>query len=80
MYAVEAGMLFTAKCVMKKKPLVFIFAAFLASIPFFGWMLRVAERPIFRNFKGELGYNWANSLWNIIITMTTGKKFSMRIS
>jgi len=59
------------KCVMRKNPFLFVFTAYLMSIPFFGWMLRIAERPFVHIDDSSLGYNYANAMWNIIITMTT---------
>lgn len=70
MYAVEPGLLFTIKCWMKEKPFVFVLCAYIASIPFFAWMLRMAERPFARN-RGIAGYDIWNSMWNVLITMTT---------
>lgn len=72
MYAVQPGMLFTIKCAMKKWPFGFTFSAYLLSIPFFGWMLRIAERPFSKDDRsGFVGYDYINSMWNVIITMTT---------
>lgn len=75
MYAVEPGALFTIKCWMKKNPYIFVFAGFLGSIPFFAWMLRIAERPLTRIDGDALGFDYANSMWHIIVTMTTGNIF-----
>ena len=72
MHAVEPGMMFTVKCIMKKTPFTFVFSAYLLSIPYFAWMLRIAEKPSNQDLTpGYLGYNYANSMWNVLITMTT---------
>ena len=75
MYGVNPGALFTIKCVMQKNPMMFILTTYLISIPFFAWMLRIAERPFIRVEEGR-GFDYANAMWNIIITMTTGEYFS----
>lgn len=56
---------------MKENPFLFIFTLYLFSIPFFGWMLRIAERPLIHVDKSNNGYDYANAMWNVIITMTT---------
>lgn len=73
MYAVEPGILFTLRCVMETSPFFLISVAYLGSIPFFGYMLRIGERPMNRVDGNIMIFEYANSMWNIIITMTTGK-------
>jgi hypothetical protein len=36
------------KCLLKDKPFAVVFAGFFWAIPFFGWMIRVAESPLDR--------------------------------
>ena len=74
MYAVQPGTLFTLKCIMKTSPFVLIFTSYLTSIPYFGYMLRIAERPYDRVLFNDRNFDYPNSMWNIVITMTTGTK------
>ena len=74
MYAVEPGILFTLRCVMETNPFFLIFVAYLGSIPFFAYMLRIAEQPMGRVYDNNMVFDYPNSMWNIIITMTTGKR------
>lgn len=71
MYAIKSGALFTLKCLMKTRPFTIIFGIYIASIPYFGYMLRIAERPMDR-VNSSFSFNYQNSMWNVIITMTTG--------
>lgn len=72
MYAVQPGTLFTLKCIMKTSPFIIIFTSYLTSIPYFAYMLRIAERPMNRIVENTMNYDYPNAMWNIIVTMTTG--------
>lgn len=73
MYAVQPGALLTLKCIMKTSPFTLIFTSYLVSIPYFAYVLRIAEVPFDRTLGNKMEYDYSNSMWNIVITMTTGK-------
>ena len=72
MYGVQPGALFTLKAIMQKNPFGLVFTAYFFSIPYFAYMLRIAERPMNRNPDNTMNFDYANSMWNIVVTMTTG--------
>lgn len=73
----ESGALFTLKCMMQTHPFILIFASYLASIPFFGYMLRIAEMPVARADPSLPTYTYANAMWNAYITIATGKTWQL---
>lgn len=74
MYAVKPDLLFTIKCAVRTNPLTLIFSSYLISIPLFAYMLRIAEGPTDR-IPGNTTYlTYWNSLWCVIITMSTGNE------
>lgn len=75
--SVESGALFTLKCMMQTHPFILIFASYLASIPFFGYMLRIAEMPVARADPSLPTYTYANAMWNAYITIATGKTWQL---
>ena len=70
MYACENDYLFVIKCLMKKSPYTLVFGSMTISIFWFGYLIRVCEGPL--NRIGMQNFHaYSNSMWNIIITMTT---------
>lgn len=72
MYAVQPGALFTMKSIMIINPLTIIFGLYMASIPYFAYVLRIAERPLERVVEDNFVFDYPNAMWTIIITMATG--------
>lgn len=68
-------MLFTLKCAMRTNPLSLIFSVLVSGIPTFGYMLYIAERPITRGITDVESYSYPNSMWNMIITISSGEIF-----
>lgn len=71
MLKIQAGVLFTIKCLMKKNPLVVILVIYILSIPYFGFMLRIAEHPLERLEGTTMIFNYANAMWCTIVSMAT---------
>jgi len=72
MYACEPGYLFTIKCIMQAEPFKVIGLSMLFSIPIFGYLLRICERPIARVPNQPFSYDaYANAVWNVVVTITT---------
>lgn len=76
MYGVKPGLLFTIKSVMKVNPLALIMITYVGSIPLFGYMLRIAERPTDRISGNTTYFTYANSMWCVFLTMATRKNFA----
>ncbi|EGR28720.1 small-conductance calcium-activated potassium channel protein, putative [Ichthyophthirius multifiliis] len=71
MYASEANLLFVIKCILKINPYTLVFSAMSISVFYFGFAIRICESPLQRDKDNQLFHNMLNSMWNIIITMTT---------
>ena len=69
----KPGVLFALKCIMTTNPITLVLLAYFFSIPYTALMLEVAERPTLRIPNNTMVFNFPNSMWNIIITMSTGK-------
>lgn len=70
MYGSEANSTFALKCLMKNSPFYLVSILLLMTIFVFGHALRICER--YHTVKDQgFGYYW-NSMWMIILTMTTG--------
>lgn len=73
MYGCEAGTLFTARALMKKSPFYFNFTILVFSIVVFGQAIRICEAPISR-VSDDIDYSSiSESMWAVVVTMTTGK-------
>jgi hypothetical protein len=65
----EVSYFFATKCLMKDMPLTAQWASMIASIGIGGFLLRVFEQPLSEVTAQEFSYS--NSLWNVIVTMST---------
>jgi len=64
---------FAIKAIMKQKP-GFINGVFLGgSILIFAEAVRICEAPIGRIDHDMQDFNFLNSIWAVVLTMTTGK-------
>lgn len=63
------------KSMVRKNPFGFVFNMFLLGIIFFSYALRIAEAPISRNVNDMDHSNFSNCCWEVILVMTTGKKY-----
>ena len=73
MYGCKANSLFALKALMKKNPLTTNFSILFAIIIIFAQALRVAEAPLSRLSKEMNHYNYFNSIWDVILCITTSK-------
>lgn len=71
MLGTRSGILFTIKCTMKANSSQLVFGSFLISIPYFAFMVLVAEAPTLV-INDAIRFTYTNALWNILITITTG--------
>jgi len=72
MYGCKANSLFAVKALMKLSPFKFNTIVMLLSIVIFGQALRICEAPLVRITQEMDHYDFGNSMWAIILTMTTG--------
>eukprot|EP01017_Pseudomicrothorax_dubius_P043011 TRINITY_DN7096_c0_g1_i9.p1 TRINITY_DN7096_c0_g1~~TRINITY_DN7096_c0_g1_i9.p1 ORF type:complete len:420 (-),score=80.24 TRINITY_DN7096_c0_g1_i9:81-1340(-) len=71
MYAVKPSYLFVIKSIMKSHPLELIGTALVSSVFIFAYAIRICERPLSR-YTNTVDYSpYSNSLWNVVVTMTT---------
>lgn len=68
----SADSLFAVKALMKKNPLTFNTIVMLISIPVFGQAVRICEAPLSRITHDMDHFDFENSMWAVILTMTTG--------
>ena len=74
MYGADNDYLFACKCLMKAAPFLTVLILFGVSIFMFGYMLRICERPLNRSPSVTMDFStYWNSMWCVILTMTTGK-------
>ena len=74
MYDCESGYMFALKCLMRKSPEKIVMMGLIISIPCFGYLLRICERPIVRTITDSSEWNfdsYLDCMWNVIITITT---------
>lgn len=58
---------------MRANPAKFIFYAYLLCLPYFAYMLMIAEGPTLNIDGDTMKFTFLNSLWNVIITAATSK-------
>lgn len=75
MYGCKADSLFAAKALMKKSPFLFNTIVMVLSILVFGQAIRICEAPLSRITHEMDHFDYVNSMWAVILTMTTGKIF-----
>lgn len=56
---------------MRSNPVKLVMIAYLSSVPFFAYLLMIAEGPT-QALNDADYFNYSNALWNIIVTTTTG--------
>lgn len=73
MFKCDADFTFAIRTAMKKNPFLFNFLALTSSILAFSHAVRVCESPLSR-ITDTMDYHYiGNSLWAVVLTMTTGK-------
>jgi len=71
MYGCEATTGFAVRCLMIVSPTLFNTILYLGSILFFAQAFRICESPISR-VNGDMDHSsYINSIWSVILTMTT---------
>ena len=71
MYGCKAGTLFALRAIMKKSPFVLNFTLIVFSIIIFGQAIRISEAPLSRVTEEMNFSSFINSIWAVILTMTT---------
>eukprot|EP01017_Pseudomicrothorax_dubius_P048779 TRINITY_DN8950_c0_g1_i4.p1 TRINITY_DN8950_c0_g1~~TRINITY_DN8950_c0_g1_i4.p1 ORF type:complete len:474 (+),score=51.89 TRINITY_DN8950_c0_g1_i4:80-1501(+) len=71
MYGVEPSYFFVIKSMMRSKPFQLVACAFGISIVIFGYAMRICERAVSHTDPTYGLANFQNTLWNVIVTMTT---------
>lgn len=71
MYGGDNSTLFAIKALMKTEPNRLIFSLLIFTIFVFGNSVRICEAPLDRIDGETMLHNYANSVWEVIITMTT---------
>ena len=71
MYGCKAGSGFAVRCLMLDKPYLFNTLLFIGSIMIFAQGIRICESPISRVTKEMNHFSYINSIWSVILTMTT---------
>ena len=74
MYGCEANTMFAIRALMIKHPFTFNGILMLLSIALFGQALRICEAPLVRVTPEMDHFDFLNSMWAVILAMTTGKK------
>lgn len=72
MYGCKADSLFAAKALMKRNPFTFNTIVMILSILVFGQAVRICEAPLARITQEMDHFDYTNSMWVVILTMTTG--------
>lgn len=74
MYGCKTNTLFTVRAMMKQNPFKFNIIILIATIVFFGQAVKICESPLSR-ITDEMDYSTlSNSMWAVVLTMTSGKK------
>lgn len=71
MYGCKADTLFAIRACMKLYPKIFNVFLLAISILLFGQAIRISEAPLVRITDTMNHYNFYNSVWLVILTMTT---------
>eukprot|EP00347_Sterkiella_histriomuscorum_P010295 403376853 len=66
----EANSMFAIKSIMKQKPYTILWTTMVVSTVIFGYQLRIFEGPV-SQASGQDFNSMINSMWNVLITMTT---------
>jgi potassium intermediate/small conductance calcium-activated channel subfamily N protein 2 len=73
MYGCESNSMFAIRCLMSKNPFMLNAVIMIVSILVFGQALRICEAPLVRVTDEMNHLDFVNSMWSVILTMTTGK-------
>lgn len=64
--------LFVVRCIVLSYPFTFLVATAFVFVVVTGYMLRIAESPVYTDKMGDNDYRkYVNCLWNVLVTMTT---------
>ena len=75
MYGCEADSLFCFKAMMKRAPFGFNFVLLIIAVVLFGHAIRVCESPLTR-IDNQMDFQlMSESMWSVVVTMTTCKLF-----
>lgn len=71
MYGCESSTMFAIRALMEKNPFKFNSSILLLSIAIFGQAVRICEAPLSRITPEMDHFDYQNSMWSVILTMTT---------
>ena len=64
--------LFVVRCIVLTYPFTFLVVTAIIFVVITGYMLRIAESPVYNDKMGDNDYRkYVNCLWNVLVTMTT---------
>ena len=67
----SANTRFWFKCYLSKYPAMTVISTLVMSIFILSYILRIAEKPFFKTYRGWTSYSPINSIYMVIVTMTT---------
>lgn len=76
MYGTKSSILFAVKCLMKTNPMTLTTSLLLFTMFFFAKANLICEQPLDRLASSENNHDFWNSMWLVILTMTTGRPSS----
>ena len=79
MYGCDSSTFFAVKCLMKSSPLKLIISLGTLTIIMFATLLRICEEPIDRYPNKTQRHNFANCLYEVFLTMSTGRLYHILV-
>jgi hypothetical protein len=65
---------FKIRCILTSKPFICILFSWGTFALIFAYLLKIIEGPVFKANLNTIDYfSYQNCLWNVFVTMTTGK-------
>lgn len=71
MYGCTNSDLFAVKCLIKKRPMTVILLCMMVLLFTFGHIVRICENPLDRMSRAISKHTYVNSIWEVILTITT---------
>ena len=77
MYGCKPSQMFVIKAYMKNHPISFVMVMLLTGIIMFAYLLMIAEAPLSRIVQDMNHSSFFNCCWEVILVMTTGKRWPL---
>ena len=74
MYGCKSSIIFSVKCLMKTNPMTLTTSLLLFTMFFFAKANLICEQPLDRLASNQNNHDFWNSMWLVILTMTTGTR------